>query len=209
MKLFYLLATSPFLLAGCASTLYKAPLPSEPSASLSIEFGRETGNVKILHGKTDSSDCFEFSDIGQRSRFENEKLRTVTQVTLPANAPQVLRYNRINYNEYCEINLRFIPQQGALYVLRTDSRYLKAESELPAFFGGGAKSQCVVDLFRKDDGNVLSPVQFERLPIKPTRMGFSGCPKILTNMRSFILVGSKRQFDLDTSGTMRSISDMD
>ena len=212
MKLFYLLVTSPLLLAGCASVPpYKEPAPNEASASLSIEFGSETGDLKISYGKTDANDCFEFSPLYavQNSRPGNEKTRPAKQVTIPASEPQVLRYNRIDYNEYCDINLGFVPQQGRHYVLRTDNRYLAPENDLPAFFGGGSKRQCVVELFRKDAGDVLSSVQFDRLPIKPTRIGISGCPKILSKMRSAFLVGNRRQFDLDTSGTMRPTSSGD
>jgi hypothetical protein len=208
----YLVTATTVLLAGCASVApYQAPLPGEASASLFIEFGVETGEVQISYGKSDSGDCFEFSNLykTKNSISGNEKKRPAKQVTIPANGPQVLRYNRVDYNEYCDINLRFMPQQGKQYLLRTDSRYLKPESELPAFFGGGAKSQCIVELFRKDAGDVLSPVKFDKLPIKPTRIGYPGCPKILTQMRSFFLVGSRRQFDLDTSGTMRHISSAD
>ncbi|MBB5390837.1 MULTISPECIES: hypothetical protein [unclassified Herbaspirillum] len=208
MKLFHLVVASPFILAGCASVApYQAPQSGESSASLSIEFGRETGEVEMSYGKSDSDDCFEFSVLHavKYSRAGNEKKQPVKQVLIPASGPQVLRYKRVDYNEYCEINLRFLPQQGEQYVLRTENRYLKSESELPAFFGGGAKRQCVVELYRKDAGDVLSLVQFDRLPIKPTRMGYPGCPKILTKMRSAFLVGSQQQFDLDTSGIMRRI----
>lgn len=208
MKLCHLLVVSPLMLAGCASVApYQAPSPNEASASLTVEFGRETGDLELSYGMTDADDCFEFSTLhAVRSlRSGNDKPRPAKEVSIPANAPQVLRYNRVDNNEFCDVNLRFVAQQGAQYVLRTDNRYLKQESDAPAFFGGGSPRQCVVELYRKDAGNVMSPVQFERLPIKPTRMGFPGCPKVLTKMRSAFLVGSQRQFDLDTSGIMRRI----
>jgi len=209
VKNVYLITATTLLFTGCASVPpYQEPLRGEASAALDIEIGNEAGTIKISYGKSDSSDCFEFSNLyaAKNSVSGSKKIQPAKQVAIPAGMPQVLRYNRIDYNEYCDVNVRFVPLQGKQYVLRTDDRYLKAESGLPAFFGGGPKSQCVVELFRKDAGDVLSPVQFERLPIKPTRIGYPGCPKILTQMRSAFLVGSKRQFDLDTSGTMRPLS---
>jgi hypothetical protein len=185
MKNSYLIATTTFLFAGCASVPpYMAPPPNEASATLTIAIGNEDGESKLSLGRKDADDCLEFPVLYSFGsvRVRSEESPVPKEIKIPVGKPQIFQYRRNKGRnssaQFCEINMQFVPEKDTRYLIVSGNRYLESENKIREFFAG-PKEECLVRVFQKDDKDALKPVAIEQLKIKPTRLGVPGCPKVV------------------------------